>query len=87
MSPAAKTTLVEPLLDLNVQTIAIPELRNGILVKTRKDLSEDIKGDAALYQKFLDNIEPTERRYHEDDPADELKRALAAWDDRGTALG
>lgn len=33
---------------------------------------------AIMYQRFLDNIEPTERIYHEDDPASELRRAVEA---------
>jgi hypothetical protein len=33
---------------------------------------------AVLYQKFLDNIETSERPYHEGDPAGEIRRALAA---------
>ncbi|WP_170308942.1 aminoglycoside phosphotransferase family protein [Pseudonocardia hierapolitana] len=34
--------------------------------------------EAALtYQRFLDGIEPDERRYHEGDPADQIREALA----------
>ncbi|MFC6594797.1 aminoglycoside phosphotransferase family protein [Kitasatospora paranensis] len=33
---------------------------------------------AVRYQEFLDGIELSERVYHEDDPADEVRRALAA---------
>jgi Phosphotransferase enzyme family len=33
---------------------------------------------ALTYQGFLDGIEPDERPYHEDDPADEIRLALAA---------
>jgi hypothetical protein len=33
---------------------------------------------AVRYQEFLDGIERSERVYHEDDPADEVRRALAA---------
>ncbi|TDD20157.1 aminoglycoside phosphotransferase family protein [Kribbella turkmenica] len=33
---------------------------------------------ATMYQKFLDNIEPAERVYHEDDPASELQAAVRA---------
>lgn len=33
---------------------------------------------AITYQRFLDNIEPDERIYHEGDPAHELRRAIAA---------
>ncbi|MBA8926162.1 hypothetical protein BC739_003361 [Kutzneria viridogrisea] len=33
--------------------------------------------DAITYQRFLDNIEPSERVYHENDPVDELTRAVA----------
>jgi hypothetical protein len=29
---------------------------------------------AVVYRRFLDRIEPTERVYHEDDPADWLRR-------------
>lgn len=32
---------------------------------------------AVIYQKFLDNIEPSERIYHRHDPADWLSRAVA----------
>ncbi|MDQ1646690.1 MAG: hypothetical protein QOJ50_2874 [Cryptosporangiaceae bacterium] len=35
-------------------------------------------GKAALYQHFLDHIEPSERPYHEPDPAAEIRAALAA---------
>ncbi len=34
---------------------------------------------AVRYQEFLDNIEPSERIYHEGDPAAELREALTAW--------
>lgn len=37
--------------------------------------------NAVLYQRFLDNIEPSERVYHEGDPASELRRALSAASD------
>ena len=33
---------------------------------------------AIIYQRFLDHIEPDERIYHEDDPATEIRAALAA---------
>jgi hypothetical protein len=33
---------------------------------------------AVLYQEFLDNIEASERRYHEGDPAGEIRAALGA---------
>ncbi len=33
--------------------------------------------EAAVYQRFLDNIEPAEHRYHDGDPADQLRRAAA----------
>ncbi|TDO46321.1 phosphotransferase family enzyme [Kribbella sp. VKM Ac-2527] len=33
---------------------------------------------ALTYQRFLDNIEPDERVYHEDDPASEIRAAIAA---------
>jgi Ser/Thr protein kinase RdoA (MazF antagonist) len=33
---------------------------------------------AVRYQEFLDNIEASERRYHEADPADSIRAALAA---------
>jgi hypothetical protein len=33
---------------------------------------------AVIYQRFLDNIEPAERIYHQDDPALELRAALEA---------
>jgi hypothetical protein len=33
---------------------------------------------AIMYQRFLDNIEPAERIYHEDDPASELRAAVQA---------
>jgi hypothetical protein len=33
---------------------------------------------AVVYQRFLDNIEPSERVYHEDDPASELQAAVDA---------
>ena len=32
---------------------------------------------AVVYQKFLDNIETTERPYHEGDPAHALQRAIS----------
>lgn len=32
--------------------------------------------DAVLYQRFLDGIEPTERLYHEGDPADAVRAAV-----------
>jgi hypothetical protein len=32
---------------------------------------------AALYQRFLDHIEPSERPYHQDDPATQVRLALA----------
>ena len=32
---------------------------------------------AVIYQKFLDNIEPSERVYHRNDPADWLRRTAA----------
>ncbi|MFJ8430797.1 aminoglycoside phosphotransferase family protein [Kitasatospora sp. NPDC094019] len=35
-------------------------------------------GYALRYQEFLDHIEDSERPYHEGDPADEVRRALAA---------
>jgi Ser/Thr protein kinase RdoA (MazF antagonist) len=35
-------------------------------------------GYAVTYQRFLDNIETSERRYHSDDPAGEIRTALAA---------
>jgi len=34
--------------------------------------------DAVVYQRFLDGIEPTERLYHEGDPAGEVRVALRA---------
>jgi hypothetical protein len=34
---------------------------------------------AIMYQRFLDNIEPAERIYHEDDPASELQSAVQAY--------
>ena len=34
---------------------------------------------AVVYQRFLDNIEPAERIYHEDDPAAELQAAVVAY--------
>ena len=33
--------------------------------------------EAAVYQRFLDSIEPDEHRYHDGDPADQLRRAAA----------
>jgi hypothetical protein len=33
---------------------------------------------AVRYQEFLDNIEPSERRYHEGDPGCEIRAALAS---------
>jgi hypothetical protein len=34
--------------------------------------------EAALtYRRFLDGIEPDERRYHDGDPADQIREALA----------
>ena len=33
---------------------------------------------AAMYQRFLDNIEPDERIYHADDPRTELQAAVEA---------
>jgi hypothetical protein len=36
---------------------------------------------AVRYQEFLDNIEPSERRYHAGDPAQTIRVALAAWAD------
>ena len=33
--------------------------------------------EAAVYQRFLDNIEPAEHRYHDGDPAAQLRRAAA----------
>jgi Ser/Thr protein kinase RdoA (MazF antagonist) len=33
---------------------------------------------AIVYQRFLDNIEPAERVYHEDDPVTEIRTALAS---------
>jgi Ser/Thr protein kinase RdoA (MazF antagonist) len=33
---------------------------------------------AVIYQRFLDNIEPSERIYHADDPASELRAAVEA---------
>lgn len=36
--------------------------------------------NAIVYQRFLDNIEPAERVYHEDDPRTELEAALRALD-------
>ena len=38
--------------------------------------------NAIVYQRFLDNIEPAERVYHEDDPGNELEAALRALKDR-----
>jgi Ser/Thr protein kinase RdoA (MazF antagonist) len=35
--------------------------------------------NALVYQRFLDNIEPAERVYHEDDPTAEVRRALETW--------
>ncbi len=35
-------------------------------------------GQALRYQQFLDHIEDTERPYHEGDPVDEVRQALAA---------
>jgi hypothetical protein len=35
--------------------------------------------NAVTYQRFLDNIETSERIYHEDDPTYEVRAALAAW--------
>jgi hypothetical protein len=32
--------------------------------------------NAIVYQRFLDNIEPAERVYHEDDPGTELEAAI-----------
>ena len=32
-----------------------------------------------LYAMFLDNIETSERRYHEDDPAAEIRAAIVGW--------
>ncbi|WP_132210973.1 phosphotransferase [Kribbella steppae] len=42
---------------------------------------------AVMYQRFLDNIEPAERIYHEDDPASELQAAVEAYGlrERGVA--
>jgi hypothetical protein len=34
---------------------------------------------AIIYQGFLDGIEPDERRYHEGDPVDQIREALAHW--------
>ncbi|MFG1815246.1 aminoglycoside phosphotransferase family protein [Kribbella sp. NPDC049174] len=34
---------------------------------------------AIMYQRFLDNIEPAERIYHEDDPRTELQAAVEAY--------
>jgi hypothetical protein len=34
--------------------------------------------NAIVYQRFLDNIEPAERVYHEDDPRTELEAAIRA---------
>ena len=42
--------------------------------------------NAVLYQRFLDNIEPTERVYHESDPASELRLALRCTAGDGTSL-
>ena len=33
--------------------------------------------EAAVYQRFLDHIEPDEHRYHDGDPVDQLRRAAA----------
>jgi hypothetical protein len=33
---------------------------------------------AVTYQRFLDNIEPSERIYHEDDPTSEVRAATLA---------
>ncbi|MDB5079470.1 MAG: hypothetical protein JWP00_1394 [Chloroflexi bacterium] len=52
MGAAAKTVLVESLLDGAVQGVVVPELSKGILVKTRADLTDSIKSDAALYAKL-----------------------------------
>lgn len=38
--------------------------------------------NAIVYQRFLDNIEPAERVYHEDDPRTEIEAALQALDAR-----
>ena len=35
---------------------------------------------AVVYQRFLDNIEPSERRYHAGDPADWLRRTVTLLD-------
>ncbi|MEV6417265.1 aminoglycoside phosphotransferase family protein [Kribbella sp. NPDC051718] len=38
---------------------------------------------ATTYQRFLDNIEPNERIYHEDDPTNEVRAAVLAAADTG----
>jgi hypothetical protein len=38
---------------------------------------------AIVYQRFLDNIEPDERIYHEDDPLTEIRDAITALDQLG----
>jgi aminoglycoside phosphotransferase (APT) family kinase protein len=37
--------------------------------------------EAAVYQRFLDRIEPDERRYHDGDPVAELRKAVLLSDD------
>ncbi len=34
-------------------------------------------GHAVIYQRFLESIEPSERRYHQADPIDWLQRTAA----------
>ena len=36
--------------------------------------------EVAVYQRFLDRIEPDERRYHDGDPVAELRKAVLLSD-------
>jgi hypothetical protein len=52
IGPSANNLIIEGLLAPAMQTVVLPELSKSILVKTRKDLAADIKGDAALYEQL-----------------------------------
>lgn len=52
INPQAKQTLITTLLSGTIQAVVMPALQSGLLVKTRKNLTDAIKGDAALYEKL-----------------------------------
>src|SRR4051794_1753248 len=52
IGPSANNQIIEGLLTPSMQTVILPELSKSILVKTRKDLANDIKGDAPLYERL-----------------------------------